>query len=225
MNVPKAEKWRLPHANQAAQGNEERCTLMRKWLVSLLAVPAILLPLSAAAQVVPEKAPRPADTGAPKYKVFAGFSYTSLNQVNQSRYGLIGGNVEVSRDFGRFIAVLGDGAFYPASLGSGNPGSPTVAQAFGGLEVHGNVFENWSLFAHGLMGGEHTGGESMTPKISFAGGVGMGIEHTLGSRWAVRAFGDDIGSAFSFRNNSTQIGNSPHRRWNARASIGIVYRF
>lgn len=198
---------------------------MRKWLVSLLAVPAVLLPLAAAAQVAPEKTPAPVEAAAPKYKLYAGFGYTSLNQVNQSRYGLIGANVEVTRDFGRWFALVGDGGFYPTSYGSGNPGKPTVTMVLGGLEVHGSIFENWSLFAHGLMGGEHTGGESMTPKISFAGGLGLGVEHTIGSRWGVRAWGDDIGSSFSLRNNSSAIGNSPHRRWNARATIGVVYRF
>jgi len=198
---------------------------MRKWLVLILAVPAALLPLAAAAQVAPEKTPRPVDIGAPKYKVYAGFSYTSLNQVNQSRYGLVGGNIEVTRDFGRFFAAVGDAGYYPSSFGTGNPGKPTVTMGFGGLEIHGNVFENWSLFAHGLIGGVHTGGESMTPNISFAGGVGIGVEHTLGQRWAIRASGDDIGSSFSLRDNSSNVGNSPHLRWNARASAGVVFRF
>lgn len=225
MNVPKAENGRLPHANRVSQGNEESCTLMRKWLVYLLAVPAILLPLSAAAQVVQEKAPRPVDTGAPKYKLYAGFSYTSINQVNQSRHGLAGANVELSRNFGRFFAVVADGAYFQPSVGSGNPGKPTVTQGFGGLEVHGDIFENWSLFVHGLMGGIHTGGESMTPSVSFAGGLGMGVEHSLGPHWAIRASGDNLASSFSLRNNSTQLGNSPHMRWNARGGIGVVFKF
>ena len=80
---------------------------MRKWLISILAVPAALLPLTAAAQIRPEPAPGPRVEG-PKYSVFAGFSYTSLNQVNQSRYGLMGANVEVSRNFGRFFAIVAD---------------------------------------------------------------------------------------------------------------------
>jgi hypothetical protein len=198
---------------------------MRKWLVSLLAVPAVLLPLTAAAQVIQEKAPRPVADDTPRNGVYLGFGYTSINQVNQSRHGLMGGNVEYTRDFGRFFAAVGDAGFYPASLGSGNPGSPTVTMVLGGVEAHGHIFENWSLFARGLMGGEHTGGESMTPNISFAGGVGMGIEHTFSRRWAVRLSGDDIGSSFSLRNNTPQLGNSPHFRWNARAGVGIVYRF
>jgi hypothetical protein len=197
---------------------------MRKWLVSILAVPAALMPLAAAAQVAPDRPARPI-TDEPKNVVYAGFSYTSLNQVNQSRYGLIGGNVEYSRNFGRWFAVVGDGAFFPTSYSSGNPGDPKVYMVLGGLEVHAPVFENWNLFARGLMGGEHTGGEDMTPDISFAGGPGVGIEHTIGRHWGFRASGDYIGAAFSVRGNSPEQGNSPHRRWNARAGIGIEYRF
>jgi hypothetical protein len=195
-------------------------------LVSILAVPAALLPLAAAAQVMPERGPRPAPTGEKVYlyKLYAGFSYTSLNQVNQSRYGLIGGNVELGRDFGRYFTVLVDGGFYPASLGSGNPGSPSVSMVLAGPEIHGQIFENWQLFAHALLGGEHTGGENMTPNISFAGGPGMGVEHTM-HRWSLRLSGDDIAASFSLRNNTPQLGYSPHRRWNARASVGVAYRF
>lgn len=162
---------------------------------------------------------------APKYQVYAGFSYTSLNQVNQSRYGLIGANAEFSRNFGRWFAVVGDGAYYPTSYASGNPGDPKVWMALGGIELHAPIFENWNLFGRALIGGEHTGGESMTPDVSFAGGPGVGIEHTIGKSWGVRASGDYIGSAFSLINNSPELGNSPHRRFNARAGVGLIYRF
>ena len=198
---------------------------MRKWLVSILAVPAALLPVAAAAQVRPEPAPHAAEPEAPKYMAYAGFSYTSLNQVNQSRYGLIGANVMVGRDFGRYFRIIADGAYYPQSLGSGNPGSPTVSNLFAGPELHGQIFENWGVFIHGLIGGEHTGGESMTPRVSFAGGIGGGVEHTMGAHWGVRASGDDIGASFSVRDNSSLLGASPHRTFNGRGGIGVVYRF
>jgi hypothetical protein len=197
---------------------------MRKWLISILAVPAALFPMAAAAQVAPEKPARPV-SDAPKYQVYAGFSYTSLNQVNQSRHGLIGGNVEFSRNFGRWFAVVGDGAYYPTSYASGNPGDPKVSMFLGGVELHAPIFENWNLFGRGLIGGEHTGGEDMTPDISFAGGLGGGLEHTIGRHWGIRASGDNIASAFSLTNNSPQQGYSPHRRWNARAGVGFIYRF
>jgi hypothetical protein len=203
---------------------EESCTLMRKWLVSILAVPAAFLPLAAMAQVAPDRPISNAPAG-PRYAVYGGFSYTSLNQVNQSRYGLIGGDVEFSRNFGRFFAVVVDGGFYPASLAAGNPGSPKVYMGLAGPEIHGQIFENWSLFVRGLLGAEHTGGEEMNPSTSFAGGAGGGVEHVIGPHWALRASGDDIGASFSLRNNSPQQGYSPHRTFNARAGAGVVFRF
>lgn len=194
-----------------------------KWLFFVL---VSLLPVAAAAQIAPE---RPAAAENPdaalKWKAYAGFSYTSLNQVNQSRYGLIGFNLELSRDFGRFFAVTADGAYYPSSYASGNPGNPKVSMILAGPEVHAPVFERWNAFGHVLLGGEHTGGTSQTPDISFAGGFGVGVEYKWSQRILFRASGDDIASSFSLVNNSDQLGNSPHRRWNARGGIGVAYRF
>lgn len=201
--------------------------MKRKWLLSILAlVPAALMPLAASGQVAPDRGPRP-DQGEPqfKYQAFAGFAYTSLNQVNQSRYGLIGVDLEVSRNFGRYFALTADGAYFPASYASGNPGKPTVAMLLGGPELHAPLYGKVSGYLRALLGGEHTGGESMTPRVSFAGGLGGGLEYTMSPRWALRLGGDDILSSFSVRNNSSQTGYSPHRRANARATIGVAYRF
>ena len=199
--------------------------MKRKWLLSILAVPAALMPLAVAAQVAPDRPARPAND-EPKNVVYAGMSYTSLNQVNQSRYGLVGANLEYTRNFGRWFGVVGDGAYYFGSFQSGNPGNPTVYHIMGGAEVHAPIFENWNLFGRVLLGGAHTGGEDMTPDLSFAGGPGGGVEHIFkGGRWGVRASGDFIGAAFSVRNNSPQQGYSPHRTWNARAGVGVEYRF
>lgn len=197
-----------------------------KGLVLIFAlVIAAMMPLAAAAQVAPDRAPRPVADRTYKYLVYAGVAYTSLNQVNQSRYGLIGGNLEVSREFGRFFAVTADGAFFSTSVGKGNPGTPTVDQVLFGPEVHGNIFEKWTIFARGLLGGEHTGGEGKTPNISFAGGAGAGVEYAFSPRWVIRASGDDIAASFSVNNNTSASSYSPHMTRNARASIGIGYRF
>jgi hypothetical protein len=184
-----------------------------------------MFPLAAVGQVAPDRAPRPADDHTYKYLFYAGGEYTSLNQVNQSRFGLIGGDLEVSREFGRFFAITADGAFYQSSLGTGNPGNPTVDQVLFGPEVHGNVFERWSIFARALIGGEHSGGEHQTPNISFAGGAGAGIEYAIRPRWVIRISGDDIAASFSPINNTPALSYSPHLTRNARAGIGIGYRF
>lgn len=197
-----------------------------KWLVSIVALAsAAIMPFAANSQVAPDRAPRSAPDVDYKYLFYAGAAYTSLNQVNQSRYGLIGADLEVSREFGRFFAITADGAFYSNSVGSGNPGKPTVDQVLFGPEVHGKILEHWSVFARALLGGEHTGGESETPNISFAGGAGAGVEYEIRPRWVIRASGDDIAASFSVNNNTPALSYSAHMTRNARASVGIGYRF
>jgi hypothetical protein len=201
--------------------------LKRKWLVSILAVvPAALMPLVSAGQIAPDRGARPEPTEPTyKYQVYAGPAYTSLNQVNQSRYGLIGANIAVTRNFGRYFGLTADGAFYSTSAGSGNPGSPTVDMVLFGPEFHAPLYGHVNIFARVLIGGEHTGGEHQTPNISFAGGAGMGLEYVLSKHLALRASGDDIASSFSPINNSAILGYSPHMRRNSRAGIGVAYRF
>ena len=202
---------------------EESCPLKSKWLILLLAAG---MPLAALAQIAKEK-PAPAENpdAALKWKVYAGAAYTSLNQVNQSRYGLVGVNIAVNRDFGRFFALTADGAFYSTSYASGNPGNPSVDLILAGPEVHGPIFEKWNLFGRVLLGGAHTGGTNQTPDISFAGGLGGGIEYAWSHHLVFRASGDNIASAFSLTNNTPQLGYSPHTRWNPRGGIGVAYRF
>jgi hypothetical protein len=201
--------------------------LIRKSLFAILAlVPALALPLAAAAQVSP--------TGAPvadqpekvyPYSAYVGYSYSSLNQVNQSRYGLQGINVSVQRDFGRFFGVTAQGDYYKWALGSGNTGDPSMQSVLFGPVLHANLYGKVDGFFHVLLGGEHTGGEGETPRISFAGGVGGGAEYKLNPRFSLRATGDYIGASFSLTNNTSQLGNSPHKTWNSRGGIGVVYHF
>jgi len=189
-------------------------------------VPAALLPLAASGQIAPDRGTRP-DRGEPtfNYQVFAGFAYTSINQVNQSRYGLIGFDIAASRNFGRYFALTADGAYFPTSYSTGNPGNPKVSSLMGGPELHAPLYGKVSVYLRALLGGEHTGGEGMTPKVSFAGGPGIGLEYVMSRRLVLRFGGDDILSSFSLRNNSPQAGLSPHKRANARAMIGVAYRF
>ena len=211
-----------PGEHTSLRCDEEICTLKRKWLLSIVAlVPAALL-----AQVAPDRGTRP-DRGEPtfKYQAFAGFAYSSLNQVNQSRHGLIGFNIELSRNFGRYFALTADGAYLPTSFTSGNPGNPSVFMILGGPELHAPIYGSVNGYFRGLLGGEHTGGVGVTPDISFAGGPGGGLEYVISPRWVVRAGGDYILSAFSVTNNTSELGNSPHRRGNARATVGLAYRF
>jgi hypothetical protein len=92
-----------------------------------------------------------------------------------------------------------------------------------GPVIHGNLFEKWSVYAEGLLGGVHTGGVSIQPNVSFAGGIGAGVDYNKNARWSIRAYGDDIGSSFTLV--PYQPGFSAHTRFNARAGIGLVYHF
>ncbi len=201
--------------------------MKRKWFVSILAVvPAVLMPLAATGQIAPDRGTRP-DHPEPtyKYQVFAGLGYTSLNQVNQSRHGLLGVNVEVMRNWGRYFGAVADGGFYKYATGSGNPGKPVVDMVLFGPELHAPLYGSLNIFARALLGGAHSGGESQTPKVSFAGGAGMGLEYVVSPHVVLRASGEDIASSFSVTGNSPALGNSPHLRRNSRASIGVAYRF
>jgi len=196
--------------------------LKRKLLFSILAlVPATFLPLAATGQVSPTERPEPSY----KYEVFAGYGYTSLNQVNQSRSGLQGVEASVTRDWGKYFGLTADGAYYKYPLKSGNPGTPSVDAVLFGPVIHAPLYGRISAFVRVLIGGEHSGGESQTPNISFAGGFGGGMEYSLGKRLSLRASGDDILSSFSLIGNTKALGYSPHERANGRASFGVVYRF
>ncbi len=217
--------------------------MKRIFLRSILAaIAAVLLSLSAAAQVAPDSGQAPAAKAQPayKYEVYAGFGYTSLNQVNQSRYGLAGVDISVTRDWGRYFGLSGIVNYYKPALhfgssstttqgsttvtsNNGNPGDPSVYEILIDPEIHATLYGPLSGFFHGGMGIEHTGGEGMSPNMSFAGGVGGGMTYDLSPRLAIRASGDKIGASFPLRDNPP--GYSPHRTWNSSGTIGIVYRF
>ena len=206
---------------------------MKKILVrSLLAmIPAVFLPLNAMGQASPEgRGPAGQNPPSLKYEAYAGFGYSSINQVNQSRYGLMGVNLAFTREFARYFGLTALGNYYKPPLGgsngsNGNPGDPSVYEVIFGPDVHATIYGPVSGFLHGGLGVEHTGGENETPKISLAGGFGGGLTYDLSPRLAVRACGDRIGASFSVRNNSSQQAYSPHTAFNSSGTIGIVYRF
>jgi opacity protein-like surface antigen len=200
--------------------------LKSKTLLTILAaIPMAIMPLAAASQLAPERTKTPPGTPNYKYEAFAQAGYTSLNQVNQSRYGLIGGIGGVTRDFGRHFGITVQGDYYKWATGSGNPGNPSVYDILAGPELHATLYGNFDGYFHGLLGMEHTGGVGKLPDNSFAGGVGGGVDYNLSQHWAVRASGDWIAASFSLNFNTPQLNYSPHKYWNPRGQLGIVYRF
>ena len=80
---------------------------------------------------------------------------------------------------------------------------------------------------------QHTGGVNAYPNISFAGGVGVGIDYKLSSHLSLRASGDDIASSFvapvypagSGNACTTNSNCSPNEHRSSRAAFGVVYKF
>lgn len=215
-----------------------RTILRNSFKLMLATAPAwLFLPLQAVGQVSsPDDKGANAQPATPKYEVYAGWGYTSINQVNQSRYGLMGVELSGTRDWGKYFGLSLMGNYFkpPLSIGSGgggvnnntsNPGDPSVYEVLAGPEFHADIYDRIGGFIHGGFGVEHTGGEQMTPNVSFAGGFGGGMYYRLNDRFSVRVSGDKIGASFSLIDNTKILGNSPHRTWNSSATIGIGYHF
>lgn len=199
----------------------------RTFLLTILAgACAALLALPAGAQVAnaPE-APPPVAAPGPRYEVTAGYGYSTLNQVNQSRYGMQGIEASAARYWGKHFAIVILGDEYKWATSQGNPGKPSIVSILAGPQLRMDIVGPVDGFFRGTMGAEHTGGENETPDFSFAGGIGGGLDIGLNHRLAVRISGDRIGASFSLRNNSPGLALSPHLTWNTRASLGVVYRF
>jgi hypothetical protein len=202
--------------------------LKRTSLFTILAAGTfILLAPALRAQVTsePQNAPPPPAAPGPKYEAKVGYGYSTINQVNQSRYGLQGVEASVARYWGKHFAVVLLGDEYKWATSQGNPGKPSILSFLAGPQLRMNIFGPVDGFFRGTIGAEHTGGESETPNYSFAGGIGGGIDIAVNRRFAVRISGDRIGASFSEANNSSLLNYSPHRTWNTRASIGVLYRF
>lgn len=202
--------------------------MTKKFLVTMgAAVAAVLLPMAAMGQAASTASSSTAKTASEdyKYEAYVGVAYTSLNQVNQSRYGLWGGQASVTRYLSNHVGLMGEGAYYKYAMQSGNPGDPSVSTVLFGPTFHVPVVDKWEGFVNLLVGAEHSGGEQQTPKVSFAGGFGGGLDYQIRKRWTLRAQGERIGSSFSLPNNVNGANYSPHTHWNARASFGVVYAF
>lgn len=183
------------------------------------------MPLAAKSQIAPDK-PLVRQTGPVfKYRAFAGWGYTSINQVNGSRSGLQGVDASITRDWGKYFGLTAQGGHYAWAVSSSNStvGSPSVDLFLAGPEFHAELYDKLTGFVHGMMGVAHTGGVKIAPSASFAGGLGLGMDYAITPRLALRLSGDDIGSSFTVV--PYQTGYSPHRRWNAHASFGLVYKF
>jgi hypothetical protein len=186
----------------------------------LLSVFAFALPMSLAAQVAK---PTAADAAPAfnRYEVFAGADYIGDNQVKSSS-ALIGFNVGASAKLVKWFGGTVDFGDYPVSATSNGLVKPTVTTFMAGPEFSIPA-DSLTGFFHVLFGGQHTGGAGSTPDIAFAYAIGGGFEYRVKSHWAARISGDGVVSSSVL--DPSDVGNSPHRHANARATAGIAYRF
>src|SRR5580698_10482588 len=208
---------------------EETFKLSRTILFRISAMVVVALaPLAAAGQVNPEAAQGPEQAAPYKYEVYAGAAYTRFKQATESYSGLLGGKVSLARDWGKYFQLVASVDDYTKGTGHENlpsPGHPSIYSFMIGPGVHANLYGNLSGEVFAELGVEHTGGESMTPNIAFAGGFGGGLTYDVRHNWAVRLAADRVGASFSLANNTPQLAYSTHLTWNARATLGVVYRF
>lgn len=185
--------------------------------------------LPAAGQVNPEAAPEPAQAAPFKYEVYVGVAYSRVRQVPVTFSGLVGGKATVARDWGKYFQLMGSADYY--KLGTGhrnlpNPGSPSIYSFMVGPAIHATLYDNLGGVFFAELGAEHTGGENMSPSLSFAGGFGGGLSYNLNRRLALQLTGDRVAASFPLPNNNVggQAG-STHRTWNARGTFGLIWRF
>jgi hypothetical protein len=223
---PAAQAW-IEHGSAL----RENLKLTRTILLRMAAVAvAALAPLVAGAQASPDAGQTSERSEATyKYQAYAGAAYTRIRQVPISYSGLVGGRASLARDWGKYFQLIASGDYY--KLGTGQPGlatygNPSVFSILGGPGIHMDLFGGLSGQFFLELGAEHTGGESMSPSTSVAGGFGGSLTYSLNRRWGVRLTGDRVGGSFPEPNNmaSAQAG-STHRTWNVRATMGLVYRF
>jgi hypothetical protein len=205
--------------------------LKRTFLFLLLAgIAAALTAMPASGQVNPEAAPGPGQAAPYKYELYLGGAYTTFRQSPRtvSYSGMIGGKGSLARDWGKYFQLMGSVDYYRVGTGhAGLPsyGDPSIYTFLIGPALHATLYGNLSGLFFAELGGEHTGGLSVTPGISFAGGFGGGLAYSLNRHFVVEFTGDRVGASFSLPNNSPQLANSTHRTWNGRGTIGVAYRF
>lgn len=187
----------------------------------LLSVFALLLPASLVAQVAKPTIAVDNTNAFHRYEVFAGYAYSSANQVRGSSAlsGFnVGGDAKLKPWFGGTVDV----GSYRYGSSSSLTQIPSVTTVLAGPEFYLPA-DRLTGFLHVMLGGAHTGNAGTIPNISFAWGIGGGISYSLNEHWSARLSGDGIQS--SFVQATSDSGFSPHARWNPRATIGVGYRF
>ncbi len=158
------------------------------FLFSMLAVvSAALMPLPASSQVNPEAAPGPEQGGATyKYEAYAGAAYTPHQAGARFVQRIAGRKGVTGPRLGKIFSTHGIGGLLH---GGDRPRWISESRPPDDLHVHGwagapcQPLRKFSGLVFAEVGGEHTGGENMTPSISFAGGFGGGLAYNLSRKF------------------------------------------
>jgi hypothetical protein len=198
---------------------------MRKFVFIVLAA---LLPICAGAQTSASSTGADDNPKASRYDIFVGAGATSQNQIVHSHGWLIGVEVGVTRNWGKYFGLNVQGASFFASTSSANTVdgvSPQYSQFLAGPELHAQIYNKVSGNVHVLVGGSHTGGTGITgtPDVAFSTAVGAGLDYRLKPHFSLRLTGDRVGT--SFVQGASGSGNSPHPYANVQTALGVVYHW
>ena len=149
----------------------------------------------------------------PKADVYAGYSRLGSNAFYPNADGLNGLEVAGHVKIGHFLGVEGDVSHYGYGAASDIPKTTTVL--FGPRVTAGAL--GVKVFAHALVGGEHSssssGAKIDSGTVAFA--LGGGIDFPIAPFFAWRVNGDYIGAPTLSTHDATK----------ARISTGLVFRF
>ena len=198
---------------------------MRKFVFIVLAA---LLPLCAGAQISASTTGGDETPKGSRYDIFVGAAGTSQNQIVHGHGVLVGFEVGVTRNWGKYFGLNVQGASFMASTSSANTAggvSPQYAQILAGPELHSQIYERVSGNVHVLLGGSHTGGTGIvgTPNVAFSTAFGAGLDYRVMPHFSLRLTGDRVGT--SFVQGSSGSGYSPHPYSNVQAAFGVVYHW
>lgn len=147
----------------------------------------------------------------PKADVFFGYSRTGASTFSPNEGGLNGWEGAFNVKVKPLLGVEGDVSHY--GLGAGASIPRTTAVLFGPRVTVGVA--GIKLFAHGLLGGEHSSSSTGISNGAFALALGGGVDVPFAPFFAWRVQGDYLNAT----TESPAIGN------HARFTTGLAFRF
>jgi hypothetical protein len=164
-----------------------------------------------------------------RYDIFAGAAITSQNQIVHAHGFLLGYQIGVTRNWGKYFGINVQGSGMSDSLSSANQTeagiSPNYSQFLVGPELHAPLYERMSGGVHLLLGGSHTGGSGIQgiPNIAFSDGFGAFLQYRVTPHFSLRLLSDRMGT--SYVQEPSNLGYTPHHVDNVQAAFGLVYHF